>query len=92
MKSLLILILILLGGFALSLYLKPELRDQVQDQVRDIPGASIVAPAETTLYKWQDATGRWQYTDRPPSDGTAYTTMPITHDTNVVPALKQDEE
>jgi Skp family chaperone for outer membrane proteins len=31
--------------------------------------ALLVAPASAQLYKWKDASGIWQYSDKPPTNG-----------------------
>jgi hypothetical protein len=38
-----------------------------------------------TVYRWQDAAGRWHITDQPPADGAPYQTETYTPDTNVLP-------
>ncbi len=39
----------------------------------------------TTIYKWQDASGRWHVSDQPPPAGTKYETEGYARDTNVLP-------
>ena len=41
--------------------------------------------ASSTLYKWRDAQGRWQYGDSPPQ-GVSYQEVEVSHDANVVPS------
>lgn len=54
------------------------------------PGITATANPATRdpnppLYKWKDAKGSWNVTDRPPPD-RAYETVRVNPDTNVVPA------
>ena len=54
--------------------------------------AAPAAPgANPPLYKWRDAQGRWQVTDRPPAD-RPYETVVVDPATNVVPALGSERE
>ena len=39
----------------------------------------------TTVYKWQDAEGRWHITGEPPPEGVSYRQETYTPDTNVLP-------
>lgn len=45
----------------------------------------------TTAYKWKDAEGSWQITDRPPPGGIPYETLKVRSDTNVLPAIRPQE-
>jgi len=92
MRNLLLLLILLLAGLAVALYLKPELRLQLEDELRELPGGSAIPPTESTLYKWQDDRGIWQLTDRPPTDSRPYETHQIDHATNVVPAVEVADE
>ncbi|MEJ2577175.1 MAG: DUF4124 domain-containing protein [Gammaproteobacteria bacterium] len=38
-----------------------------------------------TVYKWQDADGRWHITDAPPPEGIQFRRETYTPDTNVLP-------
>jgi len=50
-------------------------------------GSLPVSPAAEPpmLYKWKDAKGQWQVSDRPPATGS-YEAVRIDPDTNVLPA------
>lgn len=39
----------------------------------------------TTVYKWQDTSGRWHVSDQPPPAGIEYQTDGYARDTNVLP-------
>ena len=55
--------------------------------LRGTPAASLAPPpAVTTVYKWRDATGSWQLTDRPPPAGTPYETVQARGARNVIPS------
>jgi hypothetical protein len=49
-------------------------------------------PAVTQMYKWQDASGQWQISDRPPESGVKYEMLQYRSDENVVPSLQQGQE
>jgi hypothetical protein len=59
------------------------------------PGADASAPgaaqANPPLYKWKDADGRWNITDRPPPD-RPYEKVVVDPDTNVIPSLAPPAE
>jgi hypothetical protein len=81
MKIIVMLILVAAaaGGY---LYLHPEvIRPLLQSTPIELP------PAETTLYKWRDATGQWQVSDTPPEKGIKYEILHYRGDINVVPAV-----
>ncbi len=61
-------------------------RDALLGSATDLTGAN-----NTTLYRWQDAQGRWQLSDHPPP-GRPYETVRYPHDVNVIPALRPDED
>jgi hypothetical protein len=42
-------------------------------------------PTTTTVYKWQDAQGRWQFSNTPPEDQKSVSSETIRSDQNVVP-------
>jgi hypothetical protein len=84
MRLLLLLIVLLLVA-VLVVYLKPEYRNRFQDLSSDI-GLSRIAPKKTArLFKWRDARGDWQVTDRPPPDGIDYERLEYREDVNVLP-------
>jgi hypothetical protein len=50
---------------------------------------------QTTLYKWQDTDGTWQYTTEPPPGDIPFEQVTYDHNTNVMPlpdALKPRKE
>lgn len=79
------LLLVILGGLSLGIgayvYLDPTLRAELKTQTRELMPSS-----STTLYKWQDANGRWHVEDSPPPTGVAFEVLDYRHDANVVPA------
>ena len=83
MKTLVLIIFIAAaaGGY---LYLHPELmRPLLQGTPLEPP------PAETKLYKWRDASGKWQVSDIPPGAGIKYEILQYRSDVNVIPALPE---
>lgn len=80
---LLLTVLLLVAG--LVLYLRPEYRDRIQDLSSDI-GLSRITPEKTArLFKWRDANGNWQITDRLPPEGVDYEKLEYREDVNVLP-------
>ena len=80
---LLLIVLLLVAG--LVLYLRPEYRDRIQDLSSDI-GLSRITPKKTAhLFKWRDASGNWQITDRLPPEGVDYEKLEYREDVNVLP-------
>jgi hypothetical protein len=76
---LLLTVLLLVAG--LVLYLRPE----YQDLSSDI-GLSRITPEKTArLFKWRDANGNWQITDRLPPEGVDYEKLEYREDVNVLP-------
>jgi len=50
------------------------------------------APAVTHVYKWRDAEGQWQITDRPPPAGFPYEALEYREDVNVMPLVPRGED
>lgn len=75
-----LLLLATLGGMALYFALYPEALPEWAAKT------SIGRELQTTrVYKWQDASGAWHVSDRPPPPGVAYQTEEYTRDTNALP-------
>lgn len=85
MKKLLWLIFIVVVAGAIAAYLDQDFRHWLLK-------TTGTAPTETRIYKWQDNQGNWQITNTPPPAGTPYIEQEYLHDTNVIPALKPDEQ
>ncbi len=84
--KLIIVLIIAVSGVGTYLYFMPEDRpDFVQEWVKGTPLEP--APTKTYLYKWQDAAGQWQITDRPPEGNIAYKKLEYSSDTNIVPSI-----
>lgn len=83
----LLVILVIAAAAGGYLYLHPDLW---RDWVKGTPLEP--APAMTRVYKWKDANGQWQISDRPPEAGINYETMQYREDENVVPSLPVEEE
>lgn len=79
-------LLVVVGGLLLGtgayVYLDPTLRSELKNQTRE-----LVPSSSTTLYKWQDASGRWHVEDSPPPAGVAFEVLDYRHDANVMPAV-----
>ena len=82
----LVVLLCLGGGAAYLYYFDRDLGRKLLDKTPLKPPVSV-----TTAYKWKDAEGNWQITDRPPPGGTPYETLNMRSDANVVPSLKPAE-
>lgn len=61
---------------------------------RELLGDTPLAPGPsvTTAYKWRDADGNWQLSDRPPPPGTAYETLEADPNANIVPGVTGRKE
>ncbi|MCB1750794.1 MAG: DUF4124 domain-containing protein [Gammaproteobacteria bacterium] len=68
------------GGVVGYFYLHPE---SLPEWVAETPiGRDLQT---TTVYKWRDASGAWQVSDKPPPAGTRYQVEKYRRDTNVLP-------
>jgi hypothetical protein len=80
-KSILAFVLVLaIAGTAGYFYLYPETLPEWAGKTsvgRDLQ--------TTTVYKWKDASGKWQVSDQPPPKGVEYQTESYHRDTNIVP-------
>lgn len=75
---------ILLAGYAYFFH-----RDNLQELVgRHAP---LLRPQPGALYKWQDKTGEWHYTDSPPPTGVRHEMVELRSDVNVMPAAKEPQ-
>jgi hypothetical protein len=79
---LLALAALLAGAWAWWYYAPQSLPAVVRAQ---LPVARDAAAHNPVLYKWKDATGHWNITDRPP-EGRAYEEVRVDPDVNVLPA------
>ena len=82
-----VFIILLLSAVGAWLYFNPAVWE---DLLGDTPLGP--QPTVTKLYKWQDASGRWQVSDKPPAGNIHYEIMQFRSDTNVVPALKETDD
>ena len=78
------LLLVIIGGLLLGVgayvYLDPTMRAELKTQTRELMPSS-----STTLYKWQDADGRWHVEDSPPPAGVPFEVLDYRHDANLIP-------
>ncbi|MEZ5541680.1 MAG: hypothetical protein R3F42_06515 [Pseudomonadota bacterium] len=81
------LLLLLAAGTGLWFYTHPESVRQVRTLLPYHP----FPPKTERLYKWRNARGEWQVTDTQPPPGTAYETLDIRADVNVLPVPPQLE-
>jgi hypothetical protein len=58
--------------------------------ITDSHNEKSLPPAGTTVYKWQDAEGNWQFSNTPPPPGVASSTTTYNPDTNVTKAVKPE--
>ena len=67
---------------ALYIYLDSPLQKKLLGEIHQ------VAPElnKSTLYKWQNNSGEWQITDKPPRKGTTFTTITSQDQINVMPS------
>ena len=81
-KSLAYLLLLALLALGLYAWFNPDFLRQVEQTGRELTGAG---PSTSTFYKWQDAAGEWQLSDRPPPAGVPYETIEVRSDQNLMP-------
>lgn len=77
---------LLLGITALYLYLNPDLW---RKWFAGTPLGPL--PTITKTYKWRNADGEWQISDRPPKGNVEYETLIYNSDANIVPSLEVPE-
>lgn len=83
----LVLIIVIAAAAGGYLYLHPEFMRLL------LQGTPLEPPAaETQLYKWRDASGKWQVSDIPPVAGIKYETLQYRSDVNVIPALPEKKK
>jgi hypothetical protein len=79
----LLLVLLLAGGT--FLYLNPDYRNRLGTST-----AGLVTPVATSrIYKWRNAKGEWQLTDKLPPEGFVFETLEHRSDENVLPRPPQ---
>jgi hypothetical protein len=79
-RVLAVIVVALLAVLALIVW-KPELANELR---ASLPAAMGKAPANR-IYKWQDAEGNWQVSNRPPAQGVQYETREYDANVNVLP-------
>ena len=85
--AIILMVVILIAGGAYFYYYERDLAGKL---LKDTP--LELSPTVTTVYKWQDAEGNWQITDRRPTGGIAYEVLEYNSDTNVMPLVPRDKE
>lgn len=82
---LVVLVIVAIAGA--YLYMNPEIwKKWVKGTPLEPP------PTVTQMYKWQDASGQWQVSDRPPDAGIQYEVLQYRSNENVVPSLPTDDK
>ena len=82
-----VVILVITGIVGAYLYMHPELwKEWVKGTPLEPP------PTVTQMYKWRDASGAWQVSDRLPPAGTEYEILQYSSGANVVPSLPTEQE
>ena len=70
----------------------PELPDiSLPKTLNPFPGQSTEG-GEITVYKWQDATGQWHYSNEPPADNRPFERIGIDTRANVLPGNMPDND
>jgi len=94
--KILVLLILILAAVAGYIYLHPEV---VRPWLQGTPVEPLLRgtpleppPAETLLYKWRDATGQWQVSDKPPEGGIKYEVLRYRSDVNVIPAVPTEKK
>ncbi|NOY61953.1 MAG: DUF4124 domain-containing protein [Gammaproteobacteria bacterium] len=58
-----------------------------------VPDVDVMGTADEGLvkaYKWQDGTGAWHYSDKPPSNDTGVTEVQVDPDANLIRAIEPE--
>lgn len=84
MKTFLLVIVLVGAGVGYYVYTHPDVLDPW------VAGTALETKLpsggdKTQLYKWRDADGSWQVTDRPPPGDVPYETLEYRHDVNILP-------
>lgn len=81
MKLKLLIILTVIATIAYYVYQDPKLNQKFFNKIHQI------APElnQSTLYKWKNARGEWQITDKPPAKGIPFSTISTQDQVNVIP-------
>jgi hypothetical protein len=74
------LLLVLLLAAGIYIYLDPGLKSQLLNRTSGLGQSSTVQ-----AYKWRNARGEWQITDKAPPDGVAYELLEHRSDENILP-------
>ena len=77
-----VIVLIAAGGGYYYFY-----PDRVQSMLQSTP--LELSPTVTHAYKWQDASGAWHITQKPPPEGVRYEKLSVRNDTNILPAQEK---
>ena len=83
---------VLLALLALAfvyLWLNPDYRKQIDEQLEGLSSDAGITIKTTRIYKWRNADGEWQMTDLPPPEGVEYERLDYREDINVLPAPPQ---
>ena len=83
MKTIILILMAVAIAAAVYVYLDPQLSQQVKQKAQQLTPDTHQS---RTLYKWKDAQGQWQISDRPPTDGIPFETVQYDEAVNVMPA------
>ncbi|HSJ47819.1 MAG TPA: DUF4124 domain-containing protein [Gammaproteobacteria bacterium] len=89
MKTLAYLLLLALLALGLYAWFNPGFLRQVEETGRELSNSGSTTHR---YYKWQDAAGQWQLSDRPPPAGVVYESVEVHRDQNVLPLPPQLRE
>lgn len=83
MKKFLIIVLWIFAVIAITLWLKPDLREQF---IEFLDQAGVVEKKRIFyVYKWRETNGAWQYTQTLPPEGIEYEVVEARTDVNILP-------
>lgn len=85
MQKLLLVLLAVVIAAGAFVYSDPQLRRDAGNILQRFLGATGIKMDSTTVYKWKDAKGVLQYTQKPPPEGTPYEEVEARTDVNVLP-------
>ncbi|OZG74812.1 DUF4124 domain-containing protein [Hahella sp. CCB-MM4] len=66
----------------------PFLRDQNTPTLIQLDKRLPEEEVVREVFKWKDSNGVWQYSDEPPPEGTAVSTLSVSNKANIIQATK----
>lgn len=85
MKNWLLFIIVVFIAAGIFVYQDPEYRAWFERQSDQVLPDTVT---HNKAYRWQDANGQWQLSDKPPAEGIDFEVVEYHKDANVIPSEK----